>query len=167
MENSKPLISNRGINKDDNIFLSNDGEIVNNTNDICRIFNNHFTHIANSIGVDDTIYQDDTCESCISDHDNHRSIGQIRNLMKLAHTGETQFSFKTVDVAVIKKHLKNININIKQRAMICSHPNYSNLGHIFDVIHCALNSICASPLVCFQIFLNRPKYVLYLRNETL
>ena len=57
--------------------------------------------------VDDTIYQDDTCESCISDHDNHRSIGQIRNLMKLAHTGETQFSFKTVDVAVIKKHLKN------------------------------------------------------------
>ena len=61
--------------------------------------------------MDDTIYQDDTCESCISDHDNHRSIGQIRNLMKLAHTGETQFSFKTVDVTVIKKHLKNININ--------------------------------------------------------
>ena len=51
------------------IFLSNDGEIVNNTNDICRIFNNYFTHIANSIGVDDTIYQDDTCESCISDHE--------------------------------------------------------------------------------------------------
>ena len=76
----KPLISNRGIDKDDNIFLSNDGEIVNNTNDICRICNNYFTHIANSIGVDDTIYQDDTCESCISDHDNHRSIGQIRNL---------------------------------------------------------------------------------------
>ena len=55
----KPLISNRGINKDENIFLSYDGEIVNNTNDICRIFNNYFTHIANSIGVDDTIYQDD------------------------------------------------------------------------------------------------------------
>ena len=43
----KPLISSRGINKDDNIFLSNDGEIVNNTNNICRIFNNYFTHIAN------------------------------------------------------------------------------------------------------------------------
>ena len=41
----KPLISNRGINKDDNIFLSYDGEIVNNTNDICRIFNNYFTHM--------------------------------------------------------------------------------------------------------------------------
>ena len=39
----KPLISNRGINKDDNIFLSYDGEIVNNTNDICRIFNNYVT----------------------------------------------------------------------------------------------------------------------------
>ena len=102
----KPLIYSRGINKDDNIFLSNDGEIVNNTNDICRIFNNYFTHIANAIGVDDTIYQYDTCESCISDHDNHRSIGQIRNLMKLARTGETQFSFKTVDEAVIKKHLE-------------------------------------------------------------
>ena len=32
----KPLISNRGINKDDNIFLYNDGEIVNNTNDIMQ-----------------------------------------------------------------------------------------------------------------------------------
>ena len=51
------------------------------------------------IGVDDTIYQDDTCESCISDHDNQRSICQIRNLMNLAHTGETQFSFENVDVA--------------------------------------------------------------------
>ena len=117
--------------------------------------------------MDDTIYQDDTCESCrISDHDNHRSIGQIHTLLKLAHTDETQFSFKIVDVAVIQKHMKNINIK-KQRAMICSHPNYSNLGHIFYVIHCALYSICASPLVCFQIFLNRPKYVLYLRKETL
>ena len=108
----KPLISNRGINKDDNMFMYNDGEIVNNnTNDLCRIFNNYVTHIANSIGVDDTIYQYDTCESCISDHYNHRSIGQIRNLMKLAHTGETHFSFTTVDVAVIKKHLKKIKIN--------------------------------------------------------
>ena len=107
----KPLISNRGINKDDNIFMSNGGEIVNNPNYLCRMFNCYFTHIANSIGVDDTIYQDDTCESCISDYDNHRSIGQIRNMMKLAHTDETHFSFKTVDVAVIKKHLKNIKIN--------------------------------------------------------
>ena len=53
--------------------------------------------------MEDTIYQCDTCESYLSDHDNHRSIGQIRNLMKLAHTGEIHFSFKTVDVAVIKK----------------------------------------------------------------
>ena len=98
----KPLISNRGINKDDNMFMYNDGEIVNNSNDLCRIFNNYVTHIANSIGVDDTIYQYDTCGSCISDIYNHRSIGQIRNLMKLAHTGETHFSFTTVDVAVIK-----------------------------------------------------------------
>ena len=60
----KPLISDRGINKYDNTFLSNDGEIVNNTNDLCRIFNNYCTHIANNIGVVDTIYQDDTCESC-------------------------------------------------------------------------------------------------------
>ena len=62
-----------------------------------RIFNNYFMHnIANSIGVDDTLYQNDTRESRISDHDNHRSIGH-----KLAHTGGTHFSFKTVDVAKI------------------------------------------------------------------
>ena len=37
----KLLIPNRGINKYDKIFLSNDGEIVNNTNALCRIFNNY------------------------------------------------------------------------------------------------------------------------------
>ena len=116
--------------------------------------------------MDDTIYQDDTCESCISDHDNHRSICQIRNLMNLAHTGETQFSFENVDVAVIRKHLKNININ-KATGYDLLPPKLLKLGHIFYVIHCALYSICASPLVCFQIFLNRPKYVLYFRKETL
>ena len=138
----KPLISNRGINKDDDISLSNDGEIVNNTNDICRIFNNYFTHIANSIGVDDTIYQDDTCESCISDHDNHRSIGQIRNLMKLAHTGETQFSFKTVDVTVIKKHMKNININ-KARGHDLLPPKLLKLGsHILCYPLCFILNMC-------------------------
>ena len=36
----KPLISNRGINRYDNIFIYNDGEIVNNANDLCRIFIN-------------------------------------------------------------------------------------------------------------------------------
>ena len=138
----KPLISNRGINKDDNIFLSYDGEIVNNTNDICRIFNNYFTHIANSIGVDDTIYQDDTCESCISDHDNHISICQIRNLMNLAHTGETQFSFENVDVAVIRKHLKNININ-KATGHDLLPPKLLKLGsHILCYPLCSILNMC-------------------------
>ena len=138
----KPLISNRGINKDDNIFLSYDGEIVNNTNDICRIFNNYFTHIANSIGVDDTIYQYDTCESCISDHDNHRSICQIRNLMNLAHTGETQFSFENVDVAVIRKHLKNININ-KATGHDLLPPKLLKLGsHILCYPLCFILNMC-------------------------
>ena len=122
----KPLISNRGINKDDDIFLSNDGEIDNNTNDLCRIFNNYFTHIANSICVDGTIYQDDTCESCICDHDNHRSIGQIRNLMALAHTGETHFSFTTVDVAV---RTRTITITITLLPLSEIHSNIeSKLG---------------------------------------
>ena len=61
----KPLIYNSGINKDDNAFLSNDGEIVNNASNLCRILNKYFTHIVNSIDVDDTIYQDDTCESYV------------------------------------------------------------------------------------------------------
>ena len=99
----KPLISNRGINKDYNTFLYNDGEIVINPNDLCRMLKYYFTRISISIGVDDTIYQDDTCESCVFDYDNHRSIGLIRNLMKFAHIGEIDFWFKTVYVAVIKK----------------------------------------------------------------
>ena len=108
------------------------------------------------------------CQSCISDHDNHRSICQIRNLMNLAHTGETQFSFENVDVAVIRKHLKNININ-KATGHDLLPPKLLKLGsHILCYPLCfILNILCASPLVCFQIFLNRPKYVLYLRKETL
>ena len=144
----------------DGEIMSNDGEIVNNTNDICRIFNNYFTHIANSIGVDDT------CESCISDHDNHRSIGHISNLMKLAHTGETQFSFKTVDVAVIKKHLKNIKIN-KATGHDLLPPKLLKLGsHVLCYPLCFILNMCFTSGM-FQIFLNRPKYVLYLRKETL
>ena len=102
----KSLISDRGIHKDDNIFLYNDGEIVINPNDLCRMFKYYFTRISISIGADDTIYQYENCESCVSDYDNHRSIGQIRNLMKFAHIGETDFWFKTVYVAVIKNTWK-------------------------------------------------------------
>ena len=97
---------------------------------------------------------------------NHRSIGQIRNLMKLAHTGETQFSFKTVDVAVIKKHLKNININ-KATGHDLLPPKLLKLGSHMLCYPLCFFSICASPQVCFQIFLKRLKYVLYLRKETL
>ena len=107
----KPLISNRGINKEYNIFLYNDGEIVINPNDLYSMLKYYITRISISIGVDDTIYQDDTCESCVSDYDNHRSVGLIRNLMKFAHIGETDFWFKTVYVAVMKKPMKNIKIN--------------------------------------------------------
>ena len=100
----KPLISNRGINKDDDrsLYLCLMMGKLLTTPMIYAEYSIIILRIL-LIAVDDTIYQDDTCESCISDHDNHRSIGQIRNLMKLAHTGETQFSFKTVDVTVIKK----------------------------------------------------------------
>ena len=77
-----------------------------------------------------------------SDHDNHRSIGQIRNLMKLAHTGETQFSFKTVDVAVIKKHLKYININ-KATGHDLLPPKLLKLGsHILCYPLCVILNMC-------------------------
>ena len=92
--------------------------------------------------MDDTIYQDDTCESCISDHDNHRSIFQIRNLMNLAHTGETQFSFENVDVAVIRKHLKNININ-KATGHDLLPPKLLKLGsHILCYPLCFILNMC-------------------------
>ena len=92
--------------------------------------------------MDDTIYQDDTCESCISDHDNHRSICQIRNLMNLAHTGETQFSFENVDVAVIRKHLKNININ-KATGHDLLPPKLLKLGsHILCYPLCFILNMC-------------------------
>ena len=92
--------------------------------------------------MNDTIYQEDTCASCVSDHDNHRRIGQICNLMKLAHTCETQFSFKTVDVAVIKMHLKNININ-KATGHDLLPPKLLKLGsHILCYQLCFILNMC-------------------------
>ena len=75
-------------------------------------------------------------------HDNHGSIGQIRNLMKLAHTGEMHFSFKTVGVTVIKKHMKNIKIN-KATGHDLLPPKLLKLGsHILCYSLCFILNMC-------------------------
>ena len=52
----EPLISNKVINKDDNMFINIDGNVVNDPSDLCRVFKTYFTNIAYSIGPNDTIY---------------------------------------------------------------------------------------------------------------
>ena len=86
--------------------------------------------------------------------------------MNFAHTGETQFSFENVDVAVIRKHLKNININ-KATGHDLLPPKLLKLGsHILCYPLCFILNMCFTSGM-FPDILKRPKYVLYLRKETL
>ena len=82
----KPLISNKVINQDDNMFINIDGNVVNDPSDLCRVFNTYFTNIAYSIGPNDTIYGSDSSKQCIGDYAAQRSVNQITNLMDTAHT---------------------------------------------------------------------------------
>ena len=98
----KPLISNKVINKDDNMFIYIDGNVVNDPSDLCRVFNTYFTNIAYNIGLNDTIYGSDSSESCIHDYAAHRSVNQITNLMDTAHTGRAEFNFEMIHVSTVK-----------------------------------------------------------------
>ena len=106
----EPLISNKVINKDDNMFINIDGNVVNDPSDLCRVFKTYFTNIAYSIGPNDTIYGSDSSESCIRDYAAHRSVNQITNLMNTAHTRRAEFNFEMVGVSTVRTHLTRLDI---------------------------------------------------------
>ena len=104
----KPLISNKCINKDDNIILKKDGDVVNKPEDICNIFNNYFVNITSEIGYDDTISEDDNCESCVNTHNDHSSIDIINDYSQRNRTNISEFCFLNVDIKTVSKHLHNL-----------------------------------------------------------
>ena len=88
----KPFMSNKSPSQNGCITLFENGKIVNNTQEVCNIFNSHFASCANSIGFSDPLIADDCINSISDAFETHPSIQSIdnRNL-------DTHFHFSEVD----------------------------------------------------------------------
>ncbi len=102
----KPLISHKQIKKDDSIIISDNGNIINKTPDICKLFNEYFINVTSHIGSDDRLSFDDNTQSCITTHREHPSIQRILN----NHTiNDNDFHFEPVNVSSIQTLLSKLN----------------------------------------------------------
>ena len=102
----KPLISHTNINKDDNITLSNNGSLTNNTLDVCNIFNDYFINVTSDVGSDDRLYDNDDTSTCVSTHIDHPSIKCINNI---STNERSEFKFHPIDTITIQSHLCKLN----------------------------------------------------------
>ena len=103
----KPLISHKSVNKNDNIILLNNDDIVNNRSDVCNIFNEYFINVTSDIGSDDRINYNDNTMSCAATHDKHSSIECIKSMDSRY---STEFNFHNVNVSAVKSHLYKLNV---------------------------------------------------------
>ena len=106
-ETVKPLISNKYINKNDNIILLTNGNVVTHQDKVATVFNDYFTNMAKDIGSDDCINVYDNVPSCVTKHDQHDSVKNIKHFMETF--GEhVDFDFHDVSIGVVKSHLCNL-----------------------------------------------------------
>ena len=65
-----------------------------------KFFNNYFTNMAKDIGSDDCIKDDDCLFACLTKHDQHDSIQNIKRSMESNYM-YTDFNFHTVHAEVV------------------------------------------------------------------
>ena len=106
----KPLISHKCNIKNDNIILLRNNEVFTQPDAVASIFNDYFTNIAENIGSDDSIKDEDNVLSCLVSHSDHDSITNIKEFMKSAGTNNA-FYFHDIDVNVIRSHLNKLKCN--------------------------------------------------------
>ena len=102
----KPLISNKCINKNDNLIIETNGIIVTQPDDVAASFNDYFINMAKDIGPDDSLKYDDDVMSCLIQHEDHDSIVFIKEQMD---SKDLVFNFHNVSTDTIKKHLQKLN----------------------------------------------------------
>jgi len=73
-ETVKPLISNKSINKNYNIILLTNENVVKHQDKVITVFNDYFINMAKDIGSDDCINVYDNVPSCVTKHDQHDSV---------------------------------------------------------------------------------------------
>ena len=82
LENDQPFISDNSSFNTNKIILQEGDIIINDTGEICEIFNNYYTSVASNIDFDDTIPTDfdtdDGFSAFINKYCRHPSIVEIR-----------------------------------------------------------------------------------------
>ena len=93
----KPFLSNKCQQKQSDIILVENDKIINNTQEVCNVFNGHFSTVADGIGQD-TVF----------DEQDHLSIHHIKE-----HMGESSdtFEFKPVSKENVGKIISQIRSN--------------------------------------------------------
>ena len=124
----KPFMSNTG-DKHRNIILNEKGNIIVDKKDICQIFVNFFTSVADSIGIPDEIGIDNSFTDILKRHENHPSIVKIKLNIP---TYTEEFNFRLVDDMYVSKLLGKINVKkatgydqIPPQLIRMSHSNLS------------------------------------------
>ena len=104
----KPLISPKSINKNDNIILLQDDNVVTQQNVVVTNFIEYFTNMAMHIGPDDSVNDNDDVMSCILKHEGHDSIQNIHKQMETAQSRD-DFCFHNINVDIVRSHLQKLN----------------------------------------------------------
>ena len=106
----KPFLSQKTRNHD-NIILKEDNSIITDTKEICNIFNEFFSTVADDIGINDSI--DTTIEDFINSifrkHSSHPSVIVINEMMR--DNDMQEFKFEKLDQQTMKKYLTRIKVN--------------------------------------------------------
>ena len=78
----KPFLSDKNKNVGDNIMLRENDRIICKPEDVCNVFNDFYTNIADNIGFDDSIpvthNNTEQLQSVFNRHEHHLSIAKIR-----------------------------------------------------------------------------------------
>ena len=103
----KPMISNRGVTKDDNIILmDNDNKVINEPNEVCQVLNSYFVNVTSDIGPDDSVSTDDDIHSCITKHMQHSSIVHIKQ--QFGNVSKDLFNFNSINHIDVRQLLKGL-----------------------------------------------------------
>ena len=104
----KPYVSSR-INSNNNILLKEDEKTVTKPKEMCNIFKDYYSSIADEIGLPDPICQSvnmSTIEELLEEHKNHPSVNKIRDRCQVVN----EFNFFMTTPDIVLKQIKNLNV---------------------------------------------------------
>jgi hypothetical protein len=135
-----PFLSNKSKSRR-NIILKENDRIITEVPELCEIFADFFSTVANSIGRPDHIdmSQPDFLSSIIEKHKNHKSVLAIKD----RHESNATFDFKPVDSDYVYTLLCKLNIH-KATGYDCIPPKMVKLCAkelsvtLTELVNCAL-----------------------------